>query len=141
MANANKYLTSDDAHLIECDIYNDRFVWDEHFINTGVTRLKVDFKSNINLLLQEGEQYYLFTNNRGYDYIYTNYGRLISLKTCKMQKPMFSSKALNFSVACIPINSIKYHEMNGWEHNVREIWYRYMKNQWAVRDGSYKFKN
>jgi hypothetical protein len=137
MANFKKYLDCDQIHSIECDIYNDKFEWDDHFTDQTIAYRK-DFKDRVDSVLLEGEESMVFVNNRGYDQLYTSFGRLMNLRTCKMQKPIFSGKALNFSVGGVPINSIRYHEKNGWEHNVKEMYDRYIEYGWGMRKGSYE---
>lgn len=127
-------LTNDDYYNAEIAIYND--LPTTLLYRVPENRSKPSTK-NFTKHLLEGEKWE-FLKGEDRDHIaITSYARVFNSKTSRQLQVRFTNIHVLSYFNQIRIQSANEFEARGWEHNLLEIYDRYVENDWSFRVARY----
>ncbi len=122
------YISNEEYYETENAIYNDLPINTLRWVPKS---FKKPATENFKRFLLEGEKYtFLKDPNRDHIAI-TNYGRVFNAKTTRQLKVKFTGQNVIAYFNGIYIRSSEVFEENGWEHDLLEMYIRYVEHDWV----------
>ena len=123
-------LTNDDYYNAEIAIYNDLPSTILYRVpESTIKKPSLSFTKH----LLEGEDYKHVTHIEGAEeLVVTTLGRYFNTLTGKQLRVLFNQSGFSVQFRHINVTSIPLYKELGWRHDVREIWDRYVENEWKV---------